>query len=85
MYSCERIQETLTDYINRRLSQSECSHIAVHLSECKKCRDEAAFLIRISKSLNGKTTDIPIEILKSAFKKIHNGKPKNEARSELLS
>ena len=81
--NCELIQESLIDYINRRLKQSENSNIAVHLSECKKCRTEAAFLIMIQRKCSVKTKDVPLEIQNSAFTKVP-GKESSYRRKNYL-
>lgn len=75
MDSCEQVQDALIDYINHRLSQSERSRIAVHLSVCKSCREEVAFLIKVSQSCNIEITDVPVEIARTAFEKIPDSKP----------
>jgi anti-sigma factor ChrR (cupin superfamily) len=72
MHCCQEIQDALIDYINRRLDQPECCRIAVHLSECKACRDEVAFLIKIGRHCCGQAEDVPADMLESAFDKIPN-------------
>lgn len=76
---CELIQDALIDYINHRLSQSACFRIVSHLSGCKKCRDEAAFLFRIKQSQLAETVDIPSDMIESAFIKIPDGRSKFES------
>lgn len=83
--NCEQIQEALIDYINHRLSQSACSHIVAHLSGCKKCRDEAAFLFRIKQSQHVETVDIPSDMMESAFIKIPDSRSKFESNDYFIA
>lgn len=67
---CEKIQDMLTEYVNRHLPENENIVVISHLAVCKHCREEAALLIKIKNLTETAETEVPFEILNSAFKKI---------------
>lgn len=67
---CEKIQEMLTEYINRKLPENENIVVISHLAVCRNCREEAALIIKIKKLTENAVTEVPFEILHSAFEKI---------------
>lgn len=67
---CEKIQDMLTEYVNRHLPENENIVVISHLAVCRHCREEAALLIQIKKLTEAAETEVPFEILNSAFEKI---------------
>ncbi|MHB1154458.1 MAG: zf-HC2 domain-containing protein [Eubacteriales bacterium] len=67
---CEKIQDMLTEYINRSLPESENIAVISHLAVCKHCREQAALVIKIKKLTETAETEVPFEILNAAFEKI---------------
>jgi len=70
MTDCERISDSLIDYINRRLTQEQNGEIVSHLAVCHSCRREAADLIRFKKLEQERMADVPQEIMDTAFLRI---------------
>lgn len=70
MLDCQKVQEKSIDYINRRLTQEECSEIAVHLMSCHQCREDVAFLITLKKGVSQLSPEIPQNLYHTAFDKI---------------
>jgi predicted anti-sigma-YlaC factor YlaD len=67
---CEKINDLLTDYINRKLPENENNIVISHLAVCKQCRAEAAMLLKIKALSEAVIKEAPSEIIYSAFEKI---------------
>lgn len=67
---CNIVQEMMTDYINNNLSNDGIGTVIMHLSKCKRCREEMSLLIKIQKQLTTLIDNVPADIKKSAFEKI---------------
>lgn len=69
---CEKINDMLTDYINRILPENENNIVISHLAVCRHCREEAAMLIKIKGLTETVLGEVPSEIYYSAFEKIQH-------------
>src|SRR5665647_1939401 len=67
---CEKIQDMLTEYLNRNLQENENIVVISHLAVCRHCREEAALLIQIKNLAEAAVTEVPAELFNSAFEKI---------------
>lgn len=67
---CEKIQDMLTEYVNRNLPENENIVVISHLAVCRHCREETALLIKIKKLTETAETEVPFDILNAAFAKI---------------
>jgi len=73
MNDCERISDLMPDYIKRKLTREQNGEIVSHLAVCPGCRGETADLIRIIKLEQDRMTDVPQEIMDTAFLLIPKG------------
>lgn len=85
MDNCERIFEFLPNYINGNLSEPDIAIVVSHLARCRKCREEAAFLIALKKNAGQFTEDVPFEVSDSAFKKIYELQEADSLRGNTVS
>ncbi len=70
MCNCSDIQHMLADYLNCGLDQRGNAQVVLHLSACKECRGEAAFMIRLKNAQAQALESIPDHISKNAFELI---------------
>lgn len=70
MEQCEKIQEMLIPYLNRFLTDSECSMVITHIAHCKDCKDEVALLIKLDNVFEKTLVEVPKDIQLNAFDKI---------------
>jgi predicted anti-sigma-YlaC factor YlaD len=67
MCNCNGIQDLLADYLNGGLNKVGNAKVIFHLSACKECREEAAFLIRLKNAQAQALERVPDDIAKNAF------------------
>jgi hypothetical protein len=83
-HSCEEIDELLIPYINRNCSKEEIKKVVLHISTCKTCREEIAFLIQLKSDCKKNVRKAPEVMRAQVFSKI-NGDTKKESHTIYLS
>ncbi|MEW5821427.1 MAG: zf-HC2 domain-containing protein [Cyanobacteriota bacterium] len=61
-YSCEKIKETLSAYIDGEISDNETLLIENHLADCNSCKNELSILENISSKIKGSLFSEEIDI-----------------------
>jgi predicted anti-sigma-YlaC factor YlaD len=83
--NCEEIQELLLPYINRELLSGENSLVIFHLAACSECRRQAAQLIKLSKEITALMSEVPNEIIKSAYAMISEDCKNNQTIENMIT
>lgn len=76
---CGAMEDLIIEYMNGKLNSSDKIILFNHISFCSTCRGELAINLEISKTLANMENEIPEDIMKDAFSKVHEFEKEKES------